>query len=174
MRSLHFLSLLALAAASALWGCNAVIVPATSGGTGGGRAGSSSSGFGAAGGAGGGSASASTGYVDPGCPDAGPPVMMFECDPYAQDCPPNQGCYIFTQNPTDPCGQEIYGATCAPAGNGKQGAPCDGAGCAAGFTCTVTGSGNQCIQLCQLEGSSSCPDGLVCQPIDVLGFGGCL
>jgi hypothetical protein len=172
MRPLGFLSLLALPAAAAWWGCSTVVIATSSHGAGGGRT-SSSTGFGAGGG-GGSAESSSTGYVDPGCPDAGPPLMMFTCDPYAQNCPPNQGCYIFTQNPADPCGQEIYGSDCEPAGQGKQGAPCDGAGCAAGFTCTVTGSGNQCIELCQLEGNMSCPDGLVCQPIDVLGFGGCL
>src|SRR5947208_3567342 len=54
-------------------------------------------------------------YVDPGCPDAGPPVTDFECDPYKQgngDCAPGEGCYIFVQYPTEPCGQETYGALC--------------------------------------------------------------
>jgi hypothetical protein len=119
-------------------------------------------------------ASASTGYVDPGCPDAGPPGMMFMCDPFAQDCPTGEGCYIFTQNPTTPCGQEVYGAACDSAGTGKQGADCDTTACAPGFTCVVSGSGDQCVELCQLEGSMGCPCGLVCQPIDVEGFGGCL
>jgi hypothetical protein len=172
MRPFRFLPLLAVPAAAAWWGCSSVVVATTSHGTGGSRAASSSTGFGVGGG--GGASSSSTGYVDPGCPDAGPPLMMFACDPYAQNCPGNQGCFIFTQNPTSPCGQETYGSVCEPAGPGKQGAPCDGAGCAAGFACTVTGSGNQCIQLCMLEGNTNCPDGLVCQPIDVLGFGGCL
>jgi hypothetical protein len=117
-------------------------------------------------------------YVDPGCPDAGPPLTMFECDPYNQhngDCAPEDGCFIFVQYPTEPCGQETYGAVCALAGSGKQGAGCDGAqNCAGGFVCVVSGSGNQCVQLCELTGNDGCPPGLVCEPIDVQGFGGCL
>ena len=117
-------------------------------------------------------------YVDPGCPDAGPPLMDFTCDPYHQhngDCPGNEGCYIFSTPPQTLCGQETYGAICAPQGAGMQGAPCGGAQqCAAGFTCVVSGSGDQCILLCALMGTTGCPDGLVCEPIDVQGFGGCL
>jgi hypothetical protein len=117
-------------------------------------------------------------YVDPGCPDAGPPMTMFSCDPYNQnngDCSLGDGCFIFVQYPQGPCGQEVYGATCQPAGSGTQGAPCQGAqACAGGFVCVVSGSGNQCVQLCELQGNSGCTDGLVCEPIDVEGFGGCL
>jgi hypothetical protein len=117
-------------------------------------------------------------YVDPGCPDAGPPMTKFECDPYNQnngDCMPGDGCFIFVQYPTEPCGQEVYGALCQQAGPGVQGSPCNGAQeCGAGFVCVVSGSGNQCVQLCELKGISGCTDGLVCEPIDVEGFGGCL
>jgi hypothetical protein len=116
-------------------------------------------------------------YVDPGCPDA-TPIEDFECDPYKQfggDCPLGEGCYIFVQYPTEPCGKEIYGAFCQPAGPGKQGDPCAGGrDCGAGFVCVVSGSGNQCIKLCKLSGDDGCPPGLVCEPIDVEGFGGCL
>lgn len=117
-------------------------------------------------------------YVDPGCPDAGPPIEMFECDPYDQfngDCAPGDGCFIYVQYPAEPCGQEIYGSTCVPEGPGQQGDPCDGPqSCAGGYVCVVSGSGTQCVQLCQLSGEDGCPPGLVCESIDVEGFGGCL
>jgi len=130
------------------------------------------------GGADGGIGDATPDYVDPGCPDAGPPITAFECDPYKQnngDCGPGEGCYIFVQYPNEPCGQEVYGAVCAPSGPGKQGDPCGGLeNCAAGHACVVSGSGTQCVLLCKLEGNDGCPPGLVCEPIDVEGFGGCL
>jgi hypothetical protein len=117
-------------------------------------------------------------YIDPGCPDAAAPPTQFMCDPFHQDdgeCQPAEGCYIFAQASSDPCGGTVYGASCEPAGTGTQGAPCgSGSDCAAGFSCVVTGAGIQCIVLCQLQGTATCPSGLVCQPIDVQGFGGCL
>jgi hypothetical protein len=117
-------------------------------------------------------------YIDPGCPSTPPPFEDFQCNPYDQQnsgCFSGEGCYIFVQYPEEPCGQEIYGAFCAPAGVGVQGEPCQGGlDCSAGFVCVVTGSGNQCVQLCPLEGNDNCPSGLVCEPIDVEGFGGCL
>lgn len=117
-------------------------------------------------------------YEDPGCPDAGPPITDFMCNPYEQfngDCPPGEGCYIYVQYPSEPCGQEIYGAACAAAGPGQQGDPCGGGqDCGAGFVCVVSGSGVQCVKLCNLKGDDGCPAGLVCEPIDVEGFGGCL
>ena len=117
-------------------------------------------------------------YVDPGCPDAGPPITQYMCDPFNQkngDCMPTEGCFIFVQNPQEPCGQEIYGAGCAPQGPGGQGDPCMGfQDCGAGFVCVVSGSGNQCIHLCPLTGKDGCDPGLSCEPIDVEGFGGCL
>jgi len=117
-------------------------------------------------------------YVDPGCPDAGPPIEAFECDPYNQlngDCAPGDGCFIYVQYPEEPCGQEIYGSACVPEGPGKQGDPCNGPqSCSGGFVCVVSGSGTQCVQLCQLSGEDGCPPGLVCESIDVEGFGGCL
>jgi hypothetical protein len=30
------------------------------------------------------------------------------------------------------------------------------------------------VELCALTGDMACPAGLVCEPIDVMGFGGCL
>jgi len=117
-------------------------------------------------------------YVDPGCPDQPPPLESFQCDPYAQgngDCASGEACYIYVEYPPEPCGQEIYGAVCGPAGFGGQGDPCyGGIDCQAGHVCVVTGSGNQCVQLCPLTGNDNCPPGLVCEPIDVEGFGGCL
>ncbi len=117
-------------------------------------------------------------YTDPGCPDSGGPLYDFQCDPYDQnngDCAYGEACYIYVSYPREPCGQEIYGAYCAPAGTGEQGDSCwGGFDCAAGFVCVVSGSGNQCVQLCHLTGPSGCPAGLVCEPIDVEGFGGCL
>jgi hypothetical protein len=117
-------------------------------------------------------------YVDPGCPSNPPPIEDFSCNPHDQlnsGCFPGEGCYIYVQYPSEPCGQEIYGAFCAPAGFGVQGDPCGGGlDCAAGFVCVVTGSGNQCVKLCPLQGDDKCPPGLVCEPIDVEGFGGCL
>ncbi|WP_129356725.1 hypothetical protein [Sorangium cellulosum] len=117
-------------------------------------------------------------YIDPGCPDAGPPITDFQCDPYDQasgSCGPGEGCFIYVQYPREPCGQEIYGAYCALAGSGGQGDPCGGGeGCGAGFTCVVTGAGTQCVALCALDGDDSCDPGFVCEPIDVQGIGGCL
>jgi hypothetical protein len=159
---------------------NNVTLPSGTGGEGGGGAGSSSSlvpstssGLDGGGGSGGlGS------IVDPGCEDPPPPIQDFACDPYAQgngDCAPGEGCFIYVQYPPEPCGQEIYGAFCSPAGPGTQGSPCfGGQDCGAGYVCVVSGSGNQCVALCPLDGSIPCPSGLVCEPIDVEGFGGCI
>jgi hypothetical protein len=117
-------------------------------------------------------------YEDPGCPDTGPPITDFACDPYDQSsdfCAPGEGCFIYVQYPDEPCGQEIYGAYCAPAGPGRQGDPCSGGSqCGAGFACVVTGSGTQCVELCALSGDDNCDPGFVCEPIDVAGMGGCL
>jgi hypothetical protein len=164
------------AAGAALGGCGTTVsIAPPTGGTGGNETTHPSD---AGAGTGGEPADAAPDYVDPGCPDAGPKVTMFMCDPYHQgngDCPPGEGCYIFSTPPSTPCGQEVYGAGCDFQGMGQQGAPCEGMQeCAGGFACVVSGSGNQCVLLCELQGSSTCPDGLVCEPIDVQGFGGCL
>jgi len=117
-------------------------------------------------------------YVDPGCDNTPPPLQQFDCDPYNQnngDCALGEGCYIFVDYPSEPCGQEIYGAYCSLQGTGQQGDGCGGGiDCAGGFVCVITGSGTQCVQLCNLSGNDGCPSGLVCEPIDVAGFGGCL
>jgi hypothetical protein len=172
----RFLLLLPLAPLVATASCNSVVIespPVV--GTGGHHG---VQGFGGSGGSGGGVADAGDEYVDPGCPDAGMKMTDFMCDPYNQNngnCPPGQGCFIFATPPQTVCGQEIYGAECAPQGPGKQGDACDtGNSCSAGFSCVVTGSGNQCVLLCELMGAATCPPGFVCEPIDVQGFGGCL
>jgi hypothetical protein len=117
-------------------------------------------------------------YEDPGCPGKPPPMEDFQCDPYHQhngDCLPDEGCYIYVQYPDEPCGQEIYGSYCYAAGWGQQGDACGGGfDCGAGLVCVITGSGTQCVQLCSLTGPNQCPPGMVCETIDVVGFGGCL
>lgn len=118
-------------------------------------------------------------YDDPGCERTPPPVEAFTCDPFDGNgggCAVGEACKISIEYPSEPCGQEIYGSYCAPAGTGQQGDDCSDAGvdCGAGFVCVITGSGTQCVQLCKVDGPSGCPSGLVCEPIDVKGFGGCL
>ena len=114
-------------------------------------------------------------YVDPGCPDTGPPKMDFACDPVgpSSGCLAGQLCAPFAKYPSAGCAQESYGATCTPAGSGAQGDVCD-FGCQPHFTCVVSGQGAQCIRLCDLTAASPCPSGLVCEPIDVPGIGGCI
>jgi hypothetical protein len=117
-------------------------------------------------------------WVDPPCEDTPPPIEDFACDPYDQDngdCLDGEGCFIFVEYPPDVCSQEIFGSVCLPEGPGEQGDSCAGpTDCQGGYVCVVTGSGNQCVEFCNLEGESGCPPGLVCEPIDVEGFGGCL
>ncbi len=117
-------------------------------------------------------------YEDPGCPDQPPPIEDFACDPYNQyngDCPPGEACYIYVEYPSEPCGQEVYGSFCSLPGPGQQGDTCNGGfDCDGGHVCVITGSGTQCVELCPLSGDDGCPPGMVCEPIDVEGFGGCL
>jgi hypothetical protein len=112
---------------------------------------------------------------DLNCPPFQGPPPERECDPFAarSGCGPGDACYPFVEYPTGPCDREEYGTRCAPAGSGQQGDPCELGRCSQGFVCVVTGQGNQCIELCRIERSGGCPAGLVCQPIDVEGFGGC-
>ena len=156
---------------------NVIVPPGSTGGGGAGTAHTSTGTQSTTGGKDGGK-DAFPDYTDPGCPNAPPPIQDFQCDPYHQgngDCPPTEGCYIYVQYPSEPCGQETYGAFCQVAGPGQQGDACQGAqACGAGLACVVTGSGTQCVNLCPLTGPSGCPSGFVCEPIDVEGFGGCL
>ncbi len=123
-----------------------------------------------------GSTADGNGYVNPTCPDAGPPLTENQCDVFAQDCPnPGEGCYPASIPPSAPCESEVYGSFCMQRGTGKQGAPCDtGSGCAPGFVCLITGATTQCAQLCEFGGSHGCSNGFVCEPVDVPGFSACL
>lgn len=114
-------------------------------------------------------------YEDPGCPDAEPPVVSYECDVYGEPtgCPEGQACYPFIEYPGGPCQEELYGTMCIAAGKGGQGDPCFG-GCQPHYVCVVSGQGNQCIEICDLSAPSPCSDGLVCAPLDIPGIGGCI
>jgi hypothetical protein len=118
-------------------------------------------------------------YVDPGCPDAGPPSQVDECDPFATapTCPPGQGCYPFVDQPFGVgCGAQTFGTVCNIAGTGRQGEVCgDGTGeCASGFVCVVGSQpGKRCVQLCRMSDPTSCPRGMICGELDVEGFGVC-
>jgi hypothetical protein len=114
-------------------------------------------------------------FVDPGCPDAGPAETDFQCDPNAgpKACGAGLACYPFVIYPSDPCGQEIYGAQCVQPGTGGQGEPCDG-GCIADHICVITGQGTQCVQMCDTASANPCSDGLVCADVDIPGIGGCI
>jgi hypothetical protein len=117
-------------------------------------------------------------FIDPGCP----PVMAApadnECDPLASDatCPVGQSCFPYVLYPSRPCEVEQYGARCQPVGPGGQGDPCSRQGCAAEHICISTGRGTQCARLCSFsaEAPDVCAPGLLCLPIDIEGFGGCL
>jgi hypothetical protein len=114
-------------------------------------------------------------YHDPGCPDSGPPTMDFACDPTGpvSGCGLAEACEPFAKYPKEGCSQEAYGARCVASGTSAQGESCD-YGCLPHFTCVVSGQGTQCIRLCDLTAASGCPGGLVCEPIDVPGVGGCI
>lgn len=118
-------------------------------------------------------------YRDPDCPDAATEPPYLECDPLAEGptgCAGGEACYPFVRYPETECEQESYGAICVVEGTGTQGSPCGNGEtyCKGGFVCVVSGAGVQCVKLCDLEKISACPDGLVCEPLDVEGFGGCL
>ena len=118
-------------------------------------------------------------YVDPGCPDAAPPEPVIECQPLAvpDGCAPGLSCYPYIQRPDgDGCGFEQYGARCLEPGLVAPGERCGGefGWCAAGALCVV-GSlpGARCLQLCDPFGPNTCPNGLICAPVDVEGYGVC-
>lgn len=114
-------------------------------------------------------------YIDPGCPDAGPAISAFECDPIDSlgTCGAGLACAPFIDDPIEPCAQETYGAVCTIEGTGGQGDECS-FGCKAGFTCAATGQGIQCVKMCQVSQPSACSGGLVCEELDIPGLGGCL
>ena len=116
------------------------------------------------------------GFVDPHCPDAAPPQVDNECDVFLQNCGAGEACYPFNIPPKKACQSEVYGTFCAQVGSGTQGSACDnGAGCASGFVCLITGANTSCAKMCDLGGTAhGCPDGFVCEPIDIPGFAACL
>jgi hypothetical protein len=111
------------------------------------------------------------------CPDvAAPPPVDWQCDPFGQTgCEAGQACRPFVQYQEGPCQYEQFGTVCAPAGDRVQGETCGTADtrCAAGFSCVKTGQGLQCVELCPIDRANTCPPGLVCEPVDVAGIGGC-
>lgn len=117
-------------------------------------------------------------FMEPGCPPARTPPDITECDPLASPtgCPLGQSCFPFVSYPTGPCEVERFGTLCMPAGPGTQGESCTTDGCAADHICVSTGRGTQCVRLCSFAAGapSVCAPGLLCLPIDIEGFGGCL
>jgi hypothetical protein len=116
-------------------------------------------------------------YPEDACPNLPPPDPIIHCDPLRSrdTCPPGQACYPFPPEGNDRCHPGPYTTDCAEEGSGEQGTPCGGTqSCSGGFVCVVSGSGDQCVLLCDVGDFNSCKDGLVCQPLDVVGYGGCL
>jgi hypothetical protein len=116
-------------------------------------------------------------YPEDACPDLPPPPPILNCDPLKphDGCPSGEACYPYPPEGQDRCHPGPYTTDCASEGYGAQGSPCYGMGsCTAGYVCVVSGSGDQCVKLCDVTRFGSCSDGLVCEPLDVVGFGGCL
>jgi hypothetical protein len=123
-------------------------------------------------------------FVNPQCPDAGEPQQEVTCNVFDPNgcvgsscCRPGESCYPVVIPPQAPCEPETYGAFCIQSGVGTQGASCgDTTNCAGGFVCLITGATTQCAKMCDLEGADGhgCPDGFVCEPIDIPGFSACL
>jgi len=117
-------------------------------------------------------------FLDPGCPPASERPSINQCDPLAgtSGCPLGESCFPYVDYPTGPCEVERYGTLCLPAGPGTQGDSCSNQGCAADHICVSTGRGTQCARLCGLDANAAsvCAPGLLCLPIDIQGFGGCL
>lgn len=117
-------------------------------------------------------------FVDPVCPNAPVRSPVYECDPWASEsgCEPGDGCFPVVLYPRGPCEVERFGAVCRPAGSGTQGEACGDLGCAAGHVCVSTQRGRHCAQSCAIGTAepTRCNPGLLCQPIDIDGFGACL
>jgi hypothetical protein len=154
----------------------------TAGSAGRGHPGAGHAGRAASGAGGGGAASVDAGfdvYVDPGCPDAGPPVQVMACDAFSPtpNCPFGQGCFPFVDHPFGQgCDAQTFGTECRPAGAGVQGDTCgsEDESCASGFVCVVGSQpGKHCVQLCPINGQKVCPAGMICSELDVEGFGVC-
>ena len=117
-------------------------------------------------------------FKEPGCPPVGELPDINDCDPLASPsgCPSGQSCFPFVTYPSGPCEVERFGAMCDSAGPGTQGESCSEEACAAEHICVSTGRGTQCVRLCGFapDVPSVCAPGLLCLPIDIEGFGGCL
>ncbi len=117
-------------------------------------------------------------FEEPGCPPVAPQPAINECDPLApvSGCPEGEACFPYVDYPAGPCDVERYGAVCRPEGPGTQGESCAGQSCAADYLCISTGRGTQCARLCGLspDAPNVCAPGLLCLPVDIEGFGGCL
>jgi hypothetical protein len=116
-------------------------------------------------------------YHEDACPDVPLPDAEVLCDPLARgQCPAGYACYPFPPDGIDPCHPGPYRMMCAEEGSGSQGAACGSAldGCQAGYICAVTGQGDQCIALCHPGAIGACANGMVCERLDIPGFGGCL
>jgi len=117
-------------------------------------------------------------FEDPGCPPVSPPPARNDCDPLAtpSGCAESQSCFPFVLYPQGPCEVEQYGTMCLLAGPGTQGDACTRQGCAAGHICVLTGRGTQCARVCSFadDAADVCAPGLLCQPIDIEGYGSCL
>jgi hypothetical protein len=115
-------------------------------------------------------------YTAIGCPDAGPPAVIVECELFSSTsgCPAGQACYPTTKATSNPCQPEQYYYLCALAGTGTQGDDCNSSNdCAQGFVCVVTGTGTECEEMCGSSGTAGCSGGRICEPIDVAGVGTC-
>jgi hypothetical protein len=114
-------------------------------------------------------------YVEPPCPDPPPPRTSFECDVARQTgCQDGEACYPYVRYPSGYCQPEEYGSVCAPAGEKTQGEVCSSAlECAGGYICVITGAGTSCAKYCDLGRVGACPEGYVCEPLDVSGMGVC-
>lgn len=117
-------------------------------------------------------------FVEPGCPPAEEPPNINACDPLApvSGCAEGEACFPFVEYPRGPCGVERFGTVCSRAGSGMQGDSCANERCAGDHICVSTGRGTQCARLCGLDADSPrvCAPGLLCLPVDIEGFGGCL
>ena len=117
-------------------------------------------------------------FMDIECPPPPPAEGNLACDAFNEPsgCEEGFACFPTVIYPSGPCEVERFGTVCAPAGEGRQGQQCETQRCAANHVCVSTGRGTFCVQMCgfQEPGATRCPPGLLCQPIDIEGFGGCL
>ncbi len=117
-------------------------------------------------------------FTDIECPPPPPAEASLACDAFNEPsgCAEGFACFPTVIYPTGPCEVERFGTVCAPAGEGRHGEQCETQRCSANHVCVSTGRGTFCVQMCGFEepGATRCPAGLLCQPIDIEGFGGCL